>query len=36
MKYLGGKQRLGKHIAPILKDLWSTYESFFAKSLEAY
>jgi DNA adenine methylase len=22
MKYLGGKQRLGKHIAPILKELW--------------
>ena len=23
MKYLGGKQRLGKHIAPVLKDLWN-------------
>lgn len=22
MKYLGGKQRLGKHIAPVLKELW--------------
>ena len=36
MKYLGGKQRLGKHIAPILKDIWATYESLFATSLEAY
>ena len=24
MKYLGGKQRLGKHIAPILFELWET------------
>lgn len=24
MKYLGGKQRLGKHIAPVLLELWST------------
>jgi DNA adenine methylase len=24
MKYLGGKQRLGKHIAPILLELWET------------
>ena len=24
MKYLGGKQRLGKHIAPILFELWKT------------
>ena len=23
MKYLGGKQRLGKHLAPVLKDLWT-------------
>ena len=23
MKYLGGKQRLGKHIAPVLKELWN-------------
>ena len=23
MKYLGGKQRLGKHIAPILKEYWN-------------
>ena len=36
MKYLGGKQRLGKHIAPILKDIWATYESLFSTSLEAY
>lgn len=26
MKYLGGKQRLGKHLAPALKDLWSYVE----------
>jgi len=36
MKYLGGKKRLGKHIAPILKDIWAIYESFFSTSLEAY
>ena len=36
MKYLGGKQRLGKHIAPILKDIWATYESLFYTCLEAY
>ena len=36
MKYLGGKQRLGKHIAPILKDIWATYESLFSTSLGAY
>jgi DNA adenine methylase len=24
MKYLGGKQRLGKHISPTLRDIWDT------------
>jgi DNA adenine methylase len=36
MKYLGGKQRLGKHIAPILKDLWEKYELVFKIKLKAY
>lgn len=36
MKYLGGKQRLGKHIAPILKDLITRYEELKNKKLKAY
>lgn len=31
MKYLGGKQRLGKHLAPILKQLWDEYNSTHKK-----
>ena len=27
MKYLGGKQRLGKHIAPVLLDIWENDDS---------
>jgi len=27
MKYLGGKQRLGKHLSPVLKKLWDINES---------
>ena len=26
MKYLGGKTRVGKHIAPVLKEIWKEYE----------
>lgn len=36
MKYLGGKQRLGKHIAPILQDLWDKYELENDVELKAY
>jgi DNA adenine methylase len=28
MKYLGGKQRLGRYIAPVLKELWNTNPNF--------
>ena len=26
MKYLGGKQRLGKHLAPVLHEIWESNE----------
>lgn len=36
MKYLGGKQRLGKHLAPILKQLWYNYNSSHTNKLDGY
>lgn len=36
MKYLGGKQRLGKYIAPVLLDLWDLYEQVFNTKLTTY
>lgn len=36
MKYLGGKQRLGKHIAPILKKIWEEYQTKHKKKLSGY
>jgi DNA adenine methylase len=34
MKYLGGKQRLGKHLSPVLHELLSTYNTENEKKLE--
>ena len=34
MKYLGGKQRLGKHLAPVLKQLWEKLVK--TKNLDGY
>jgi DNA adenine methylase len=31
MKYLGGKTRVGKHIAPVLKEMWTEYEETHPK-----
>lgn len=36
MKYLGGKQRLGKHLAPALKILWKHVLETTGKSLDGY
>ena len=36
MKYLGGKQRLGKHIAPILKELWEINTNQFQSYIEPF
>ena len=36
MKYLGGKQRLGKHLAPILKELWDYVIEKTKKKLSGY
>ena len=39
MKYLGGKQRLGKHIAVFLKEIWnqcSLNNIYFQKYLEPF
>jgi DNA adenine methylase len=33
MKYLGGKQRLGKHLSPYLHKVWSFYDSEAGKKL---
>ena len=34
MKYLGGKQRLGKHLGPVLKDFFKKINDF--KELNGY
>jgi DNA adenine methylase len=36
MKYLGGKQRLGKHLAPVLKLLWNYVLEITGKPLDGY
>jgi DNA adenine methylase len=36
MKYLGGKQRLGKHLSPVLKELWNDVNEKSGKQLDGY
>jgi DNA adenine methylase len=36
MKYLGGKQRLGKHLSPVLHDLFQKYNSEHEVQLDNY
>ena len=36
MKYLGGKQRLGKHLAPVLKELWNYVLNATETPLDGY
>jgi DNA adenine methylase len=36
MKYLGGKQRLGKHLAPVLKELWNYVLNASETPLDGY
>ena len=36
MKYLGGKQRLGKHLSPVLKELWNHINEQSGKQLDGY
>lgn len=36
MKYLGGKQRLGKHLSPALKSLWNYVSENSEKPLDGY
>jgi hypothetical protein len=36
MKYLGGKQRLGKHLSPVLKELWNYVLEITGKQLDGY